>query len=125
MKRTVMDVGPGALADYYEWFKESREGDSLIYWRGDLRFDRDVENFRHADDFNERELPIKALDALATRIHSDAWDGYLLLVQKRIGVNDYEYRAVRVFAKGEIDARSIVENNRRRGEKSQDVELTA
>lgn len=92
-KRLELEVGAGALAGYYEWFRESREGDVLVYWRGDLQFDRDPANFPDLDK-EERER-LSAVDALATRVMKDAREGYLLLNQKRMGPGVFEYRATR------------------------------
>lgn len=94
MKRTVLDVGPGALADYYDWFKKAHAGDVLIYWTGDLRFDRDVENLPPGHTA-EQERDTLSLDALASRIGKDSDDGSLHLLQRRLGDNNYQYLAVR------------------------------
>lgn len=94
MQPLVLDVAPGALADYYEWFRSAKPGAVLVYWTGDLAYDRDLGNFDDTSDEGVRQR-VKALDALASRIASDASDGYLHLLQKRIALSVYEYRAVR------------------------------
>lgn len=93
--QTTLQNGPGCLSDYYDWFKGAPSGAALVYWRGDLQFDRDAENFRHLDDFDSQAPHINALNVLANRVHADARDGHLILVQKRHGESDYEYRAIR------------------------------
>lgn len=106
MKRNTLDVGPGALSDYYDWFKNARAGDVLIYWKGDLRFDRDVENLPPGHTA-ENERDTMSLDALASRIGKDAKDGYLHLLQRRIAENLYEYLAVRRWTPREQEAELI------------------
>lgn len=91
---TRLDPGPGCLMDYYEWFQKARHGEALVYWTGDLRFDRDPDNCP-PDQLGAREPAIRALDQLAQRIWKDAADGALVLVQKRLGDNVFEYRALR------------------------------
>ncbi|WP_298962450.1 hypothetical protein [uncultured Methylobacterium sp.] len=93
-KRLELDAGAvGALADYYDWFKDAREGDLLVYWRGSLQFDRDPANFPELDVEGRERLA--AIDALATRVMADAREGYLILNQKKLGPDDFEYRATR------------------------------
>ncbi|MGJ4945168.1 hypothetical protein ACQR1W_31725 [Bradyrhizobium sp. HKCCYLS1011] len=95
MARTVLDVSPGALSDYYDWLKEAASGDVLVYWSGDLQYDRQVV-IPEMDVLrgNER-LRLATLNVLADRVLEDAKNGDLLLTQKRIGTNIFEYRATR------------------------------
>jgi len=93
--RTVLEVGPGALSEYYDWMKDAAQGDVLVYWSGDLQYDRQVvipedSVLRTADRHR-----INALNVLAERVLEDAYDGLLCLTQKRIGTNIFEYRATR------------------------------
>jgi hypothetical protein len=91
MAAITLETGAGALSEYYDWFKQAPDGQTLIYHTGDLQFDRD-----------ETNGPVKcapraqALSALASRVLADAQDGYLVLTQKRLGSSRYEYRATRV-----------------------------
>ncbi|WP_316201005.1 MULTISPECIES: hypothetical protein [unclassified Bradyrhizobium] len=95
MARTVLDVSPGALSDYYDWLKAAPAGDVLVYWSGDLQYDRQVV-IPETDVLrgNER-LRLATLNVLADRILEDAKSGDLLLTQKRVGTNIFEYRATR------------------------------
>jgi len=93
--RTVLEVGPGALSEYYDWMKDAAQGDVLVYWQGDLQFDRQVtipegDVLRTAD-----RQRITALNVVADRVLEDAEDGHLLLTQLRIGTSLFEYRATR------------------------------
>ncbi|SDK45416.1 hypothetical protein [Bradyrhizobium ottawaense] len=93
--RTVLEVGPGALSEYYDWMKDAAQGDVLVYWSGDLQFDRQVvipdgDALRTAD-----RQRITALNVVAERVLEDAEDGLLCLTQKRLGASVYEYRATR------------------------------
>ncbi|UPT95482.1 hypothetical protein J4G48_0040725 [Bradyrhizobium barranii subsp. apii] len=95
MERIVLEVGPGALADYYDWLKQSAAGDVLVYWQGDLQFDRQVVVPETDVLRNAERLRITTLNVLADRVLEDAADGQLLLTQKRIGTSLFEYRATR------------------------------
>lgn len=94
LRTETLDNGPGCLMDYYEWFQKAAHGAILIYWTGDLRYDRDPDNCP-ADELGARRSGILALDQLARRILADAADGALVLLQRRIEDNVYEYRALR------------------------------
>ena len=94
-ERTVLEVSPGALSDYYDWLKQSAAGDVLVYWVGDLQYDRQIvvpdgDVLRANDRFR-----INSLNVLADRIREDAADGQLYLTQKRLAWNVFEYRATR------------------------------
>jgi hypothetical protein len=99
MRLLELEAGAGALAEYYDWFRDARTGDVLIYWNGDLQFDRDPNNFPELDD--EQKDQIAVTDALAKRILSDAGDGYLVLSQRKISENRYRYQAARRRLPGE------------------------
>lgn len=95
MSRTILEIAPGALTDYYDWIKGAAAGDVLVYWIGDLQHDRSIvipENdvLRGAD-----RLRITTLNVVADRVFEDAKDGHLLLTQKRLGACLFEYRATR------------------------------
>jgi hypothetical protein len=93
--RTILEVGHGALSEYYDWMKDAAQGDVLVYWSGDLQYDRQVaipeDNVLRAADRQR----IAALNVLADRVLEDAYDGLLCLTQKRIGFSLFEYRATR------------------------------
>ena len=94
-KRTVLEVDPGALGDYYDWLKDAASGDTLVYWQGDLQYDRqvvipDTDILRTA----ERQR-IAMLNVVADRVFKDAKAGELSLTQFRVGESIYEYRATR------------------------------
>lgn len=91
---TNLHIGPSGLSDYYEWFRTAQHGDVLVYWTGDLQFDRDPQN---APDSTEEQIQVlKTLDTIATRIVKDAGDKGLALFQRRIAFGIFEYRAVRL-----------------------------
>jgi hypothetical protein len=94
-ERSILEVSPGALSDYYDWLKQAAAGDVLVYWQGDLQYDRQVV-IPEGDVLrgNER-LRISTLNVLADRILEDSADGEILLTQLRIGTNIFEYRATR------------------------------
>jgi hypothetical protein len=93
---TRLDVAPGVLAEYYDWVKGSQHGDVLVYWTGDLQFDRSVAV--PFDDVmrSQERLQITSLNIMASRVLDDAKDGLITLTQKRLGQNQFEYRATRV-----------------------------
>lgn len=95
MKRTVLEVGPGALSEYYDWIKDAANGDVLVYWQGDLQYDRQV--VVPADDVLRSALRtrVQALNFVADRILKDSKEGLLHLTQLRVGTNLFEYRATR------------------------------
>lgn len=93
--RTVLEVDTGALGEYYDWLQAASNGDVLIYWQGDLQYDRQVvipqsDVLRTAD-----RQRINMLNVIADRILRDAKAGELSLTQFRIGESIYEYRATR------------------------------
>lgn len=105
MVRTVLEVGPGALSEYYDWLKDAAAGDVLVYWQGDLQFDRQVE-VPESDVLRAAERTrIKALNFVAGRVLADAKLRLLHLTQARIGTNIFEYRATR---RREIDGKPTV-----------------
>ncbi|TXM69627.1 hypothetical protein [Methylobacterium sp. WL120] len=93
MRLTELEAGAGALAEYYDWFKDARTGDVLVYWTGDLQFDRDPTNFPEMDA--EQRDSIGVIEGIATRVMKDAREGYLILNQRKLGESRYEYRATR------------------------------
>lgn len=94
-KRTILEVEPGALAEYYEWMKLAEAGDVLVYWTGDLQFDRQVVLPNTYPVSSVEMEQFNTLNILADRIHEDAKDGNLYLTQKRLDFGVYEYRATR------------------------------
>jgi hypothetical protein len=99
MRLLELEAGAGALAEYYDWFNDARTGDVVVYWEGDLQFDRDPKNFPALDD--EQKDQIAVIDALAKRMMRDANDGYLVLSQRKIAENRYRYQASRQRRPGE------------------------
>lgn len=90
---TRLEVGPGQLADYYEWFRLARNGETLVYHEGDLAFDRLPASFSMEVG---GEPPATPLSIMANRIQADAKEGFLRLTQRRMAESRYEYRATRV-----------------------------
>lgn len=93
--RTILEVCPGALSVYYDWLKGARAGDVLVYWQGDLQYDRQVVIPEHDAPRGNERLRIATLNVLADRVMEDAKGGNLHLTQQRIGSNIFEYRATR------------------------------
>jgi hypothetical protein len=95
MEITRLDMAPGALAEYYDWLKASKDGDRLVYWIGDLQFDRQIDipasDVLRATD----RLNVAQLNAVASRILADSKTGDLQLTQKKLSESVYEYRATR------------------------------
>jgi hypothetical protein len=95
MTREVLEVGPGALAEYYDWFKDAAHGDILVYWQGDLQYDRQVVVPENDVLRSAERTRVRALNFVADRILADSKQGLLHLTQLRIGTNIFEYRATR------------------------------
>jgi hypothetical protein len=95
MARTVLEIGPGAIAEYYDWIKDAANGDVLVYWQGDLQYDRQIKV--PVDDVlrSSERSRIEALNFVASRVLQDTKHGLLHLTQLRIGENLFEYRATR------------------------------
>lgn len=89
MKTTVVryDDPVSPLDQFFDWFREAKQNDVLIYHTGDLATDRDGDKF-----------PL--LGTLASRLYADQRDGYIALFQRKLR-NGYEYRAVRCVSPGE------------------------
>jgi hypothetical protein len=111
MARTVLEVGPGALAEYYDWMKGAASGDVLVYWQGDLQYDRQV--VISADDVlrSADRARISALNFVSDRVLKDSKEGLLHLTQLRIGSNLFEYRATRRRASGSKNTVSDIRND--------------
>jgi hypothetical protein len=95
MERTVLDVAVGALSDYYDWMQGSAHGDVLIYWTGDLQFDRQVEIPENDVLRTADRQRVTMLNVVADRVSKDAKQGLLYLTQRRISGGVFEYRATR------------------------------
>ena len=77
------------LNEFHAWFKGAKKGSRYTYHRGDLAFDR-YQPSRHEPTVKQRELGFMADMAFELQFQRE-----LLLVQKKHGVNDYEYIAVK------------------------------
>jgi hypothetical protein len=95
MEITRLDMAPGALAEYYDWLKAANDGDRLVYWTGDLRFDRQVATSETDLLWPPDHLNVAQLNAVASRILADSKTGELRLTQKKLSEGVYEYRATR------------------------------
>jgi hypothetical protein len=111
MARTVLEVGQGALAEYYDWIKDAAHGDVLVYWQGDLQYDRQISV--PADDVlrSTERSRVMALNFVADRVHADSKQGLLHLTQARIGTNLFEYRATRRRVLGGQPTASEIRND--------------
>jgi hypothetical protein len=111
MARTVLEVGPGALAEYYDWIKDAANGDVLVYWQGDLQYDRQIKV--PAEDIlrSAERSRLQALNFVADRVLRDAKDGLLHLTQLRVGASLFEYRATRRRTSGGQPTVSEIRND--------------
>jgi hypothetical protein len=111
MTRTVLEVGAGALAEYYDWMKDAAHGDVLVYWQGDLQYDRQVV-VPEADVLRSSDrIRIRALNFVADRVLADSKEGHLHLTQLRVGTNIFEYRATRRRVSGGKSTVSEIRND--------------
>lgn len=111
MNRTVISVTPGALQDYDEWMKEAAHGDVLVYWTGDLQFDRLAEFDERDQSRDEDRKRVSVLNALADRVRAAAKRKELALTQKRVGEMQFEYRATRLrSSSGPTQAKARINN---------------
>jgi hypothetical protein len=111
MTRAVLEVGPGALAEYYDWMKDAAHGDVLVYWQGDLQYDRQVVFPEHDPMRAADRIRTRALNYIADRVLADSKDGNLNLTQQRIGTNIFEYRATRRRVSGGQPTVSEIRND--------------
>jgi hypothetical protein len=93
--RTYLDIAAGAVSDYYDWLKQAPAGGVLVYWIGDLQHDRGIEIPETDVLRGDRRVQIATLNVIADRIREDAEEGHLLLTQRRLATNVFEYRATR------------------------------
>lgn len=93
--RTVLEVDVGALGDYYEWLQGAANGDTIVYWQGDLQYDRQVVISAHDVLRTPERQRINMLNVIADRVFKDAKAGDLTLTQFKVGDSIYEYRATR------------------------------
>lgn len=98
MATTSIALNTGTLLAYETWFgRESRHGDTLVYFKGDLNGERQKPLPAEGDAAQEDErVRLVVLDALADRVRVDAMNGDLALTQRRFGDFTYEYRATRL-----------------------------
>jgi hypothetical protein len=91
----TLEMGPGALAEYYSWANSASNGDVLVYWVGDLQYDRQQEGSPFDPLSSSQATALSALNAVADRILADSKAGVVTLTQRRLGESRYEYRATR------------------------------
>ena len=94
-KRTVLEVDVGALGDYYDWLQAAANGDTLVYWQGDLQYDRQVVISANDIIRTPERQRINMLNVVADRVFKDSKGGDVSLTQFRVGESIYEYRATR------------------------------
>ena len=97
-KPFVLEAGAGSLAEFYEWLHRSGHGDVLVYWTGDLQYDRQVQVDPTDPEAHEKQMTVSALNAVADAVLRANAAGFLELTQKRHDVGVYEYRATRLRA---------------------------
>lgn len=98
MSQTVLDLTDKAVLAYTTWFeRDSRHGDTLVYFTGDLAYERSLP-IPDEDDLSRKDEYVRlvVLDALAARIKVDALNNELALTQRRVALNTFEYRATRL-----------------------------
>lgn len=78
------------MNEFHAWFKSAKKGYRYTYHRGDLAFDRYAPS-RHEPTVKQRELGF-----LADMAYELYWQKEIVLIQKKHGVNDYEYIAVKI-----------------------------
>jgi hypothetical protein len=93
---TELEAVPGILSAYDDWMQDAKHGDMVVYWRGDLQYDRQVVISDNDPDRAEKRKMLSALNVLANRIIDDAKAGRVALTQKRLGYSTFEYRALRI-----------------------------
>lgn len=97
MARSILTPTQGALVAYDEWLEQSRHGDVLVYYTGDLQFDRDQPMPDEYDDSQRPELVrLTVINAIADRIRVDAGIQRVALTQRKIRESHYEYMATRL-----------------------------
>lgn len=74
---------------FCDWLADASAGAAIPYYRGHLGFDRAAPKSPLAQDHRRR------LDRLADRVLTAARSGFVHLVQRRAGRNDWIYIAVR------------------------------
>lgn len=77
------------INEFHAWLNKAPRGARYTYHRGDLAFDRYAPS-RHEPTVKQRELGF-----LADMVYEYYYQRDLLLIQKKHGVNDYEYIAVK------------------------------
>lgn len=110
MRKLDLVAGAGALAEYTEWFGDSRPGDVVAYYRGDLAYDRDPANFPTLD--REGSERLAGIGAVADSVKRDVKAGYLILTQRKLGESNYEYLATRKLSPTE----KLLQENKARHE---------
>jgi len=95
-KPYVLEAGAGSLVEFYDWMKQSNNGDVLIYWTGDLQNDRQAHVDPYDIDAAERRIAVNALNVTASAVLRAAEEGLVALTQKRLEEGVYEYRATRI-----------------------------
>jgi hypothetical protein len=96
VERTELEAVPGILSAYDDWMQDAKHGDMVVYWRGDLQYDRQVVVSDDDPDRAEKRKMLFALNVLANRIVDDAKAGRVALTQRRLGYSTFEYRALRI-----------------------------
>lgn len=74
---------------FVDWLVDAKTGDMLAYFRGHLAFDRDPQQSK-LGEFRRSKLA-----HLADRVMETCERKQVLLVQRRIGKNDWLYLAIR------------------------------
>lgn len=95
-ERSALYPGPGMIADYHDWFDGASHGDVLIYYTGDLQYDRQAVYDESKTEEKADWAKTITLNAVADSIAYEAKRGNLILTQRRLGESNYEYRASRV-----------------------------
>lgn len=96
VERSALYPGPGMISDYHEWYDDARHGDVLVYYTGDLQYDRQGVYDEHKPEEKESWAKTIVLNAVADSIAYEARKGNLILTQRRLAESNYEYRATRV-----------------------------
>jgi hypothetical protein len=77
-----------------EWIAQSHKGDRFVYHVGHLLHDRKF-RVKLAGTGGFADVPVIPLQNIATAALEAYWSGYVVLVQKRLGEDTFQYLAIR------------------------------
>ena len=83
------------LKDFLEWVNQAQIGDRTVYFTGDLAYERYRQEMLAslADDVEKKKY--RLLPNFADIVYNHLTAGIVHLVQKRVGVGEFEYIAIK------------------------------